>query len=175
MLEVKFCKTKDLSEDKLLQLYTTARNYLYQSPRGKVIFEALESDPHKTVLHVNPAIDSTFQHDPKQGNFDAYWNPIKMLKLDGKNSQSPALGLLHELGHGLQCQEALAEYERRSNDVDYLEIEDDNLKHNETVVAKEKGEPFREKYRDFMGANYFVGNRFKNMDVCKLVVFFEKQ
>ena len=89
-----------LEVNDLFQAYMTAKKYIYQSPRGKEIFDALEDNLHqRTVLHVDPATDSTFQHQLASTNFDAYWNPIKLFKLKPKGIQSPPLGLIHELGH----------------------------------------------------------------------------
>ena len=84
------------------------------------------------------------------------------------------MALIHELGHGLQCQTKLAWYEERSNGQRYLEIEEDNVSNNETPVANDKGEPTRKEYQDFRGAQWFTGRKFAGMTLASKVVYFEK-
>jgi len=175
MLEVKFYPGEGLEVNDLFQAYMTAKKYIYQSPRGKEIFDALEDNLNqKTVLHVDPTTDSTFQHQVASIKFDAYWNPIKLFKLKPKGIQSPALGLIHELGHALQCQTKLAWYEERSTGERYLEIEEDNVATNETPIAIHKNEPVRIQYRDFIGANWFTGRAFTGMSLQQKVIYSQK-
>lgn len=150
------------------EAYTSALAYLEKgSPTAKAIITALHSDK----AHIDVAI-CTAGSEPRatkyftskfvfegDGTPTVHWNPGYQLDITAgqKGFQSPALGLLHELGHAKQWLDGKAAYEKRHNaaiggsKADMEAIEEDNTKRHETVVAKELGEPWRTQYKNYGG------------------------
>jgi RHS repeat-associated protein len=76
-----------------------ALNYLNSSKTGNKLLSDLDKMDDK--LHIKQGSKTEYDHEDKI----AYFNPSQGLKLDdkeGKKRQTPALGLLHELAHGLK-------------------------------------------------------------------------
>lgn len=172
MLKVIYYPSKQFDEATLAQALDKAKAYLSTTPVGKKTIEVVEGAKEQIHLHVTTERDSTFQHPPGSTAFDAYWNPDIRLQLTSGQVQSPAVALIHELGHARQCIEKLAWYEARSDGSRYLEIEDDNVATHEKPVAAALGEPTRDQYQAFRGTQPFVGRKYANLTLVDKVILF---
>jgi len=75
--------------------YNAAINYLNKSPTAKQAIDALQNSSTHYTLVTNSSSDDYY--DPALNQI--HWDPTSAFKVSG-GTQSPALGLLHEIGHG---------------------------------------------------------------------------
>lgn len=120
--------------------YYRAIQYLRTSSRAKEIIYELETSPRIfTIQFVDNDDDSYLFHTKT-----IYWDPDSGLITESGNTQSAALGLIHEMGHAEQ------DLQGKFNKT-VQEIEDENLNKTENVVAQELCEAKRKNYFDFKG------------------------
>jgi RHS repeat-associated protein len=129
--------------------YNAAKKYLTEnSETARRIFDKLDKS----------TTEYTVSMDPESGNNYAYWNvnwnPTKKLILinckNASETQSAALGLLHELGHAYDYENGNLETYIRSKkgDEKYDDKEEEfNILNNEVPAALELGEPWRDNHQ----------------------------
>ena len=77
--------------------YNAAKSYISGTPEGKKLFDKIEKCPKKYTLTTNGKHDD--HYDPKAKN--VAWDPKSALGTTGGGTQTPALGLAHEIDHAL--------------------------------------------------------------------------
>lgn len=79
--------------------YTLAREYLSRDPVERRLFERLDSSSRHFQLQINHRDDDHFDPDTNT----IAWDPYSALRTTGGGTQSPALGLGHEIAHAVEA------------------------------------------------------------------------
>lgn len=126
------------------EAYDKAVAYIKTSHTGKELVEMLEaSDVTFTIVFID---DNDMRYNPTDNVIYFDTNSGLIMK-DGTSVQSAALGLAHEMGHAAQD---LTGVLSNCMGTEFM-VEPFNLRDYETPIAKELGEPVREKYWDETG------------------------
>ena len=149
------------------RLYDNAVSRLKGSARAKTVIDALQAASEK--FYVCPTTESTPMFMHKEWCIEhgldggiAAWHPNDSIKVPNGSpgTQDAAVCLLHELGHAHQWLTKREWYTQRVNKIKASgfnlsdkgikslrdEVENDNIKENETPVAKQLGQGWRDKY-----------------------------
>ena len=133
----------DATEEQIAE-YERAIAYIKTSETGRELIELLEASLFTiTIVFV----------DNDQMGYDAASNTIffdtnsGLILKDRTSTQSAALGLAHEMGHAAQDITGVINNLHLTRD----RIEAMNLQEYETPIARELGEPTRNKYSDGIG------------------------
>lgn len=159
--------------------YSQAITYLQGSTTAKKIIHDLETCNRDIYLFIQENAFSMFAHHEMAKNHGfkgsvIVWAPKATITAHGKDAatmQSPAIGLLHEMGHGIQwvknhgwfmayVNNVLAGDAQKMGSLAYkskMIIENDNISTHETPVAKELNEGTRANYTD--AANFSEAKR----------------
>ena len=130
---------------------TQAMNYLARSHTADQVLRGLIKD-RKHEVKIKEISDDSDRYDASSNT--VYWNPTKGLVVTSKTkkvtgSQSPALALLHELGHALQSLVNPDQFRRDTPITNQVQPEEvRNLWDVEIPAAVELNEPIRENYGD---------------------------
>ena len=139
--------------DKEIEQYVKAITYLKTSETAAAIINQLEASD--VIIRIEFVYDNNTYYDntTKTIYFDVYSG---MCLSGGRGVQSPALGLLHEMGHALQDinEPLLNVNDPRFSDKYRLGIEQANLIRHEIPVARELNEPVRLIYNSSEGYCY---------------------
>lgn len=81
------------------RLYTQAKTYLARDPQERALFDRLEH-AHGRTYHLNVNHRDIDQFDPNSDTIS--WDPYSALRTTNGGSQSPALGLGHEVDHAVE-------------------------------------------------------------------------
>jgi hypothetical protein len=79
--------------------FALARAYLCRDGEERRLFERLESSPRRFHLTINRRNDDHF--DPSTNTIA--WDPYSALRTSRGGTQSPALGLGHEIAHAVEA------------------------------------------------------------------------
>ncbi len=119
--------------------FTVAAAYLSRDTRMRDIIERAEALPYELDLEI--VHDGNDRYDP--GSHAVYWDPYSALQTTSGATQSPALGLGHELDHATAPPRTLEAGERRY-DVAYDNAEERRvITGSETHAARTLGEGVR--------------------------------
>jgi hypothetical protein len=132
-------------------LYKQAKAYLSRDPVEAKLFNELEHSPDGRTYHltINHRNDDHF--DPSDD--EIAWDPYSALRTTRGGSQSPALGLGHEVDHAVE-DPAIAERLRNTDDLRYDDAEERRvITGSETHAARTLGESVR---HDHGGTTYRV-------------------
>lgn len=122
-------------------LYKQAKQYLSRDPLEAKLFDELEHSPDGRTyrLSINNRGDDYF--DPSDD--EIAWDPYSALRTTRGGSQSPALGLGHEVDHAVE-DPAIAERLRNTPDQRYDNAEERRvITGSETHAARTLGESAR--------------------------------
>ncbi len=134
-------------------LYEQAKHYLLRDPLEAKLFNELEHSPDGRTyrLAINHWNDDHF--DPNDN--EIAWDPYSALRTTRGGSQSPALGLGHEVDHAVE-DPATAERLRNTPDPRYDTAEERRvITGSETHAARTLGESVRYDHR---GTTYRVSS-----------------
>jgi hypothetical protein len=151
---------------KAADYYKNAMAYLKGSDTAGTLIKELEDHKVATLLLVAKDCFPMFCHYEmaSQHGFKGsviVWDPVGLISARAGSQctfQSPAIALIHEIGHGVQwikkhewylAKQALA---TQGNDAAKLDIENDNITTHETPVAQELKEGVRKDYNDALSS-----------------------
>ncbi len=151
---------------KAKEYYDNAITYLNKSAKAKGLIEIVNKHNVDTLLLVAKDCFPMYCHHEMSSQFGftgsvIVWDPVGLISARAGAQctyQSPALALLHEIGHGVQWIEKRAWYVSKANaaqggdDNAKLELENDNINTHETPVAQELGEGVRKDYNDALAS-----------------------
>jgi len=132
--------------------YDSAKKYCGKSPTLKKLFEKLRTSKVKYTLKTNSTDDDSF--DPATNTI--HWDPNSALKTTGGGTQSPALGLAHEVDHAVRQDDAPSAKakDKATADTNYGNKEEKRvIDGSETKGAKDLSEDTR---ADHGGTTYRV-------------------
>jgi len=78
--------------------YDLAKAYLAKDPRERALFARFESSARRFNVTINRRGDDHF--DPQTST--VAWDPLSALRTTRGGTQSPALGLAHEIAHAIE-------------------------------------------------------------------------
>ena len=90
--------------------YNLAKAYLARDPRERTLFARFESSARRFAVTINRRGDDHF--DPQTGS--VAWDPYSALRTTRGGTQSPALGLAHEIAHAIESPAREAHLSARS-------------------------------------------------------------
>ena len=152
-------------DPKAKDYFDAAMSYLGGSGKAKKFIETVGGNKIETCVLVAKDCFPMFCHYEMASVYGfktsiIVWDPVGLISARAGAQctfQSPALALLHEIGHGVQWIEKNAWYIGKVNTAmgggsgataAKLEVENDNIDSHETPVAKELSEGTRKDYND---------------------------
>ena len=146
-------KIKIVGDWRFIDRVNMAKNYLMKSEKARDLWNELANRAEViTIQNVDRSgAPGTCRSDCYDGNQTIYWNPFAGLTTSA-GDQSPALGLIHEVGHALMDVKDRPGYlsglrTAPINPDNYNKEEERNLA-IESTVAGQLGEPSRTTYKD---------------------------
>lgn len=154
-------------DPKAKDYYESAMTYLNKSTKAKALIEVVEAHDVDTLLLVAKDCFPMYCHHEmaSQHGFSGsviVWDPVGLISARAGTQctyQSPALALLHEIGHGVQWIKkhgwylSKASAAMQGSNASKLELENDNIDTHETPVAQELGEGVRKDYNDALSGS----------------------
>jgi RHS repeat-associated protein len=114
-----------------------AQQYLSKSETAKKTWDYLDSRPETYTIRTNNTHDDSYQ----PGSNTVNWDPTSALRTPGGGTQTPALGLAHEMEHARNDSEGDIDY---NPDAQYGLVEEKNvISGPETTMANDLGEDTR--------------------------------
>jgi hypothetical protein len=153
-------------DTKAADYYKNALAYLQGSETAKNLIKELEGYKTATLLLVAKDCFPMFCHYEMatQHGFAGsviVWDPVGLISARAGSQctyQSPAIALIHEIGHGVQWIKKHEWYLQKQSaamqgsDAAKLEIENDNIATHETPVAQQLKEGVRKDYNDSLSS-----------------------
>jgi RHS repeat-associated protein/prepilin-type processing-associated H-X9-DG protein len=133
---------KNTTEHQRLE-YERAIEYLKTSEDGKTLIEKLENSTEVITIEFTKNPEGSMYSNPKT----ITWNYEQgLIMLDRHSVMSPAMSLIHEMGHA--AQDLDGEIARKR----YRQVENANLRKYENSIAEQLGEPVRGSYINTAGS-----------------------
>lgn len=140
--------------EKALAEYNRAIEYLKGSEAFRDLYNKLNDAEEVFIINFTTDKNAIYNYGTRTIN----WNPkLGFTMKDGTSVMSPAMALVHEMGHGAQHLDGGLDAYINARwfwniDREQMNMENANLRKYETPIARQLGEPTRSKYGDERGS-----------------------